>query len=256
MINETVFHKKFGKGVIVQVRDGANSHEKYIKVHFESEEKEFVFPSIFQGWLSTDSESLQKQIECALSSIESEKAKEKRLREIVIKKKELEQAKIDLAYLEKKSSPMMPSQNRYEVGTRLIRGKYYGTSAESIYVNCCDKLKWSYYEKGKFAKQKKLYSNVATPEGYSVWFLAHSNWTGTHTAGVINKISESYMEQWWMDSTHPRATKRKRIIFAKSELKYMFLGIYEFVGYERKEEINGKIYYVERFDLLNEQYPE
>ena len=59
-----------------------------------------------------------------------------------------------------------------------------------------------------------------------------------------------------MNSIHPCATKRKRIIFAKKDGKYKFIGIYEFVGHERQEETNGRIHYVERFNLLSDKYPE
>ena len=93
MINEEVVHQKFGKGTIIQVRDGTKPYEKYIKIRFNNcEEKEFVFPSVFQSWLSTDSKSLQKRIESALALVTAEKAKTEKAKKIEAAKKELEKA--------------------------------------------------------------------------------------------------------------------------------------------------------------------
>ena len=156
----------------------------------------------------------------------------------------------------------MKAPSKLVVGNKLNRGVYYGTVAKKIYEDCCDKLGWDIGESGKFGMQQRLYSDIATPEWYSVWFLAHSNWMGEsieeaiEARAVFNKISETYMEQWWGKSNHPAATKRKRVLFAKKDGTYMFLGVYEFVGERREEKSGDKMYYVEKFVRVSDEYPE
>ena len=51
MVDSTVVHKKFGKGIVVKI----NKNEKFIYVRFALGEKKFIFPNAFQmGFLEID----------------------------------------------------------------------------------------------------------------------------------------------------------------------------------------------------------
>lgn len=43
MVDSTVVHKKFGKGIVVKI----NKNEKFIYVRFTLGEKKFIFPDAF-----------------------------------------------------------------------------------------------------------------------------------------------------------------------------------------------------------------
>ena len=146
--------------------------------------------------------------------------------------------------------------NTTVIGGALVKGQAYGTAAKDIYEAGCNAFAWNSHESKCFGWQTPNYSEIATKEGYSVWFLAHSNWTDSDTAEVKNRIFETYMEQWWAELNHPCSTSRKRLIFAKKDNRYVFLGLFKFVGKERTEMHNNKIYHIERFDLISENYPE
>ena len=232
MIGERVVHPVFGDGEITEIKNVENQNSKYITVSFATCKKTFVFPDAFEKFLTAQDKEIQAFIDEKIKARGIEKAHE-------------EQERLLRAMSENKSA--------YGV---IRKGKSCGTNARKTYYSLAQKFGWDQREGRNFGWHTLNYANIATREGYSVWFLAHSNWTGTHTYGVKNKISETYMEQWWMNSSHPVATTRKRLIFAKKDNWYIFLGVFEFVGFERREYKDGKTYYVERFDMVSKSYPE
>lgn len=67
--NLVVTHKSFGDGVV------AKKEGKYITVVFESCEKVFVYPDIFEKFLAPKDEALMDQIRIDLDAAKSEKQK-------------------------------------------------------------------------------------------------------------------------------------------------------------------------------------
>ena len=255
MINEKVTHSIFGEGTITDVKDGAKEYQKYITVKFSIGEKKFVFPDVFAKILTADSEDLKFEINSAFENIKAQEEKERIEKEKEKARIEFEKAEAERILWGKKQSKKT-HKNTTVINENLIRGHSYGTAAKDIFEACCDTFSWNKYESKNFGWQTPNYSDIATKEGYSVWFLAHSNWTDSNIENVKNKIFETYMEQWWTDRDHPRATTRKRLIFAKKDNHYEFLGLFKYVGNEYKHEMNGKTYYIERFDIVSEEYPE
>lgn len=255
MVGEKVVHSVFGEGIIKEVKDGSKNYQKYITVEFKVGDKKFIFPDIFEKLLRTSSETLRSEIQIAFDNIKAEQEKERIEKEKEKARIEFEKAEAERLLLEKKLAKRTHI-NTTVIGGNLIKGQVYGTAAKDIFEAGCDAFAWNQYESKCFGWQTPNYSEIATKEGYSVWFLAHSNWTDSDTAGVKNKIYSTYMEQWWMESDHPIATTRKRVIFAKKDNHYIFLGVFKFIGKERTEIQDGKIYYIERFDLVSENYPE
>lgn len=255
MYNEIVIHKTLGKGVIINVETKENN--TYITVAFDSTTIEFNFPNAFEIFLMAESDELKKKVREALAE------KQKKIEE-ELKRKELEKARIEaqkaqanLELLKKKSPVRKEATGKIvDFEEQIIKGQFCGRTAISIYEQGCKKFDWDWSKKGSFGMLKILYTEIATPEGYSVWMLPHSNKTGENNGKVENRIYSDYAEQWWFDSDHPTAKKRKRLLFYKENNGYYFAGIYLFDGEERVEDINGKICYVERFNLVSKTYPE
>ncbi len=259
MKNEVVYNKAFGKGIIV--KETVAESKVYIVVAFGNEMKEFVFPDSFEKYLEAESEELKARVRQALEEKEKtkkevERQKEKEKAELELRKKQAEQKLIET---KKQSSTIKYGAGRYvETDLCLKKGKAYGTKAIDIYEKCCEIFGFDITEKSKFGMYAILYSEIATSEGYSVWFLPHSiNLTGTHNNHVENWIHLDRVEQWWFDKNHEgRPQKRKRLMFYKKNNVYYFGGVFLFDGNERIEEKGGRVYLVERFDCVSEVYPE
>ncbi|MGN0743989.1 MAG: hypothetical protein ACI4MZ_01760 [Christensenellales bacterium] len=107
---------------------------------------------------------------------------------------------------------------------------YYGTNAKEIYMQGCRVFGWYENKKYQFDALHYLYSDNATREGFGVWFLAHSNWTNTNNDRWLNKISiekKEIEESWaYIDSSY-RSDTARRLVFAKNDNGYAFIGVYE-----------------------------
>lgn len=68
--NIEVLHKAFGKGVITSVNG------KYITVKFDSVQKIFVYPDIFEKFLTLADGSISDQIIADLNAVKAQKQKE------------------------------------------------------------------------------------------------------------------------------------------------------------------------------------
>lgn len=131
----------------------------------------------------------------------------------------------------------------------LKRGEIYGTAAQEIYDDCCKKFRWDRSKRGQFGRQQLLYAENSDYIGkQSVWFLAHSNWTGTNNGCWINRIWNDTIEEEYMDGYRPSTIdKTDRIVFAKTKNgKYMFLGVYKI-----ESQTHNKRVYI----LISSQYP-
>jgi hypothetical protein len=75
LINKKVTHKRFGMGSIVKHNDSI------IEIHFESENKKFVFPDVFGKHLKLHDESVANSLEKIIQEKEIERKKEEWKRE-------------------------------------------------------------------------------------------------------------------------------------------------------------------------------
>lgn len=109
-----------------------------------------------------------------------------------------------------------------------------GAKAKTIYEMCCKRYGFKQEYSGKFGLRQGLYAADATPEGYSVWFLAHSNWTGTENGkwkNTIKPLERIITEQWNHLDSRFYYDNGIRIVFAKNKnMRYVFLGIYKVKG--------------------------
>lgn len=129
--------------------------------------------------------------------------------------------------------------------SELIEGKAYGKTAKDVYDLGCRCFGFDKSKAGLFSSQKKLYASDATKEGYAVWIIANSNWTGTKGGKWRNVISgdlETINEYWDKNTVNEfELDEMDRVIFAKSKDNvYVFLGVYKCA--EIKHQDNVKIY--------------
>ncbi|MFD1779240.1 malate synthase [Fredinandcohnia salidurans] len=75
LINKKVTHKRFGMGSIVE------HNESSIEIHFESENKKFVFPDVFEKHLKMHDKSIANSLEKMIQEKEMERKEEESKKE-------------------------------------------------------------------------------------------------------------------------------------------------------------------------------
>lgn len=75
LINKKVTHKRFGMGSIVEHNDSS------IEIHFESENKKFVFPDVFEKHLKMHDQSIANSLEKMIQEKEMERKEEESKKE-------------------------------------------------------------------------------------------------------------------------------------------------------------------------------
>ena len=113
------------------------------------------------------------------------------------------------------------------------KGLPLDTAAQRIYDRCCHEYGWDVTKRGLFAKQKPLFSEKATPEEYSAWFLSHNSWTGTCGGHWYNEICRNHINEYWKERCVGNGLPidrdfTARVVFAKkSDGYYVFLGVFK-----------------------------
>ncbi len=137
----------------------------------------------------------------------------------------------------------------------------HGTRAMDIYINMCSRFGWRLHFKGSFGPQRPLYAINATPEGYSVHFLRHNNWTKTDNGVWFNKIYRDRIEESWPQKEFykPEYTHIKdeiRVVFAHNTKGYAFIGVYKTIGWEEKydSQLNEQRI-IKTYKLISKEYP-
>lgn len=70
LINIEVLHKSFGRGTVV------SENGKYFTVKFDTVEKTFVYPDIFEKFLTLGDGSISEEIAADLAAVKAKKEKE------------------------------------------------------------------------------------------------------------------------------------------------------------------------------------
>ena len=134
------------------------------------------------------------------------------------------------------------------------------TAAKRIYLSMVEKYGWEISCQGKFDKQQLLYVKRATGEGYSVWFVAHSNlvnkkdtngkWKNEFQGNcLIEKWLQEGKEQLGAALTQDNTI---RVTFAKkSDGYYYFMGIYKPSKIENLDDGNT----VKIYERISSEYP-
>lgn len=139
-------------------------------------------------------------------------------------------------------------------------GNDLGCSAYDAYGRLSRIYDWDPSCAPLFERKRLLYAKSASPEGYSVWFVAHSNFISDEdTTGVWKNTFEkdTIIEEWLPPSKRYHkgllTDSAKRIVFVKKASgKYYFMGIYEPVGIVK----NGTDKYTKTYKRVSDTYPE
>lgn len=225
LIGKFVQHKIFGKGEIIEDR------LNILVIKFEGKTSKFEYPAAFNNFLKFEDVEMQKIAETKIAQIK-----------IIEEDKRI----ID---------PLPPDVETIKLVRNLFKG--YGTRAQEIYEDCCKKFGWDYSQRGFFAPKKPLYAYNATPEGYSVIFLAHSNWTETKAKNKINIIKEKTLEERWnvIDDNAFYTDKYIRVAFAKSKQRgYVFLGVYRYKETKTESFPGEKTQHVKIYERISDVY--
>lgn len=146
----------------------------------------------------------------------------------------------------------------------LKTGFSISTRAIDTYDVCCDLFGFKRVLRGNFAQQRMLYAQNATPEGYSVWMLAHSslneNFNRNRRWYNIFVYPDIIREIWFnpSDISMSQEDYSYRVCFAKDKHRndaYVFQGIYEPQKIEWEKIPDGKTELVRTFKRISTQYP-
>ena len=145
---------------------------------------------------------------------------------------------------------------------RLMAGLPLGGRAIDVYDACCKDFGWKMSKRGEFTNQKLLYTENATPEGYSVWMIVHTNLCEKYDESITwyNVVKGDKIEEIWNGSRNELLflDGSRRVTFARERSDgkpiYKFLGIYELVGAEIRE-VYGKKRTVKIYQRVSRTYP-
>ena len=135
-----------------------------------------------------------------------------------------------------------------------------GQSAHDAYCMLAAKYDWNPLCASSFEPKHLLYAKAASPEGYSVWFVAHSNYISDDdtTDRWKNTFKNDTLIEEWLPSSKKfykemLTDSTKRIVFAKKASgKYYFMGIYEVVSIVK----SGVATYTKTYKRISTTYPE
>ena len=144
----------------------------------------------------------------------------------------------------------------------LTPGFTAGTKAIDNYDECCRLLGFRRSLRNRFDMMQMLYAKNATPEGYSVWMVAHTNLREPFNRDRkwYNKfMSPDLLKEIWFDPTDQEGSLKDtsiRVCFAKARNgSYVFQGVYkpEKIAYEKVDD--GQIELVRTFKKISKTYP-
>lgn len=152
----------------------------------------------------------------------------------------------------------------------LVWGRYCGTKSRRAYETWAEIFGWNQSHAGQFEWGGSLYAPRATPERYSVWFVAHSNFVGDRVEMWENEISddEEVIREYWKDHLSLRGSDNAiRVVFARrlagqdyaTGIEYMagyyFLGIYKPDAEAPKIMRKGETAWVKTYRRISCCYP-
>ena len=245
-----LIHKSFGEGVVEAV--AVSGAKKIISVMFAAKTAKLVYPDIFEQAIVTAAEpSVQTAIMAEIEEAKKTAAEERERRF----EQERQAAALAVAKPGKVAKPATPDQiEMVSSDSLLIAGKKYGTASNRIYEACMKA--YGFAEEGlkEFGWNNHMYAKDVTQEGYSVWMLAHSNWTDTKNEKWRNTISEGFRlitEDWGENASglEKELPEETRVTFAKDGAgAYVFLGVFQCTTIDQANRIK-------KYELISDRYP-
>lgn len=235
-------------GIKVLLKDGTvtdiiSHNGNHLKIVVAEKERTFDFETVFKnGYFVATNAEIQKAILNVIAGNAKLKEEEKKIKYAE-----------EITVVRPSQNSIVANEFKASVGNQLKSMNVYGTKAQDIYDECCKQLGFKSYYRGLFGMLQELYALNATKEGYSVWFLAHSNWTATSNGKWSNEIHDGikYIDEFWDDTTIGRFKEDAeiRVTFAKKKNnKYVFLGIYKCLFIDDVKR-------VKRYEIISDKYP-
>ena len=250
MIGEKVIHNTFGEGEIIEVKSTEKFWQQHITVRFSSLKKLFIYPDAFENFLYAKSGEFQSAVESAICLKNTEMDKERLIAQHNLKMKMLQYF---FDYTRKQLEALLEEKNLIDSYTQLKSGDACGTDTRSVFQACVNAFGWYESEISNFGQDTDNYSNIATPEGYSVWFLEREDWS--KHSNYDTELYVTYEEKWWQECSHPTRDERKKLIFAKKDDNFLFMGVFEFFDVKKQKRKDGECDCAERFKMVSEEYP-
>lgn len=245
-----LIHKTYGEGVVEAVSSG--DKWEILTVAFSGKTVRLMYPNVFeQGILFAADPAVQETIMAEIAA-----AKIEALEEIERKMEQKREAAALAASKPGKAPKTVVSEPVETIAesTPLTAGKKYGTASNRIYEACIPAFGFAQEGLKEFGWNNHMYAKAATKEGYSVWMLAHSNWTDTKNGKWRNTISEGFRlitEDWGENAAglEKELPDEIRVTFAKDAADvYIFLGVFKCALIDPEKRI--KIY-----ELISDKYP-
>lgn len=243
-------HKEYGEGIVEAVESRGNW--KSFTVAFSDKTIQLMYPNLFEKKHAVAADPAVQ--EAILTEIE---AAHKAFTEDTERRRALERETAALAASKQgKSRKTVVSEPSETIAQNnpLTSGRKYGTASKKIYEACIPAFGFAQEGVKGFGWNKPLYARAATREGYSVWMLAHSNWTDTENENWRNTISEGYRlitEEWGENELGlgNEIPDEIRVTFAKDGTDaYVFLGVFRCTLIDLEKRIK-------KYELIHDKYP-
>ena len=108
-----------------------------------------------------------------------------------------------------------------------------GYSAYDAYITLARRYNWDLTSAGHFKPLHLLYAKAATPEGYSPWFVAHSNFISDEDTNGFwkNTFKKDFIYEEWIGDPLKKRTnlildETERVVFAKNQAENIILWVY------------------------------
>lgn len=245
-----VYHKIFGDGI---VRAAAKSGAKMIlTVYFGKKTSMLVYPDIFeQGIVTATDPSVQAAIMAEIGEAQKAAIEERERR---LEQKRQAEALVSAKPGKAAKPATLDPVETVSTDSPLIAGKKYGTASNRIYEACMKAYGFAEAGLKEFGWNNHMYAKDVTKEGYSVWMLAHSNWTDTKNEKWRNTISEEFRlitEDWGENAAglEKENPDEIRVTFAKDGAgAYVFLGVFRCTTIDPASRIK-------KYELVSDRYP-
>ena len=245
-----LIHKTYGEGVVEAVSSG--DKWKILTVAFSGKTVRLMYPNVFeQGILFAADPAVQEAIIAEIGATKIAAVEE------IKRKMEQEREAAVLAASKPGKAPKTVVSDPVESITEsrpLTAGKKYGTASNRIYEACIPVFGFAQEGLKEFGWNNHMYAKAATKEGYSVWMLAHSNWTDTKNGKWRNTISEGFRlitEDWGENAAglEKELPDEIRVTFAKDTAGvYVFLGVFKCALIDPEKRIK-------QYELISDKYP-
>lgn len=174
-------------------------------------------------------------------SIDVEMLKKYKVIEYICKEKLANQCKEKISEMIKEQETLLDFQKEdenlsnynllYKLTQALECGLILGTNSQKIYDQFCFAFGWDKSQRNNFGNRgKPLYARKADAERKrDIWFISHSNLTDSfaESGKHLNMIEEDFITEYYTNSYNDIYPLNERIVFAKQNGGYKFLGIYE-----------------------------